>query len=78
MSVESPGYGYFGSVEDLLNAVKKRSGDKSGCATVFDGCKIVRSKESEKLEGVPERIYRVRVFHTGTLDIRSEDSYDNE
>lgn len=58
--------------------VAKRKGDKSGCTTVFDGCKIVRSKESERLEGVPERVYRVRVLHTGTLDIRSDDSYDNE
>lgn len=72
------GYGYFGSVDALIEAVSNRAGNKSGGAIVYQGCRIVKDSSGEHLEGVPKTVLRVRVSPGGELNVKSDDSFDNE
>lgn len=78
MTEELTGYGYFGSVDSLKAAVEKRKGDKKGNAVVFEGAQIISDKKGTRVEGNSKRILNVRVYKEGTLDIRANDSWDNE
>lgn len=77
------GYGYFSSVEALLEAIgerRKKNLPLAGGALVFEGAEIVKSPDgSVFLKGESKRDLAVRILPTGDLDVRPrEDSWDNE
>ena len=79
MTERPTGYGYFITLEELQKAVDARKGDKSGGAVVFKGAtKIIRDAKGVRLKGQPTTTLLVKVLPGGELDIRSDDSFDNE
>lgn len=78
MSEKMTGYGYFPSVDALQTAVDAREGDKKGNAVIYEGAEIKDDGKEVRVEGNPTRVLKVRVYPNGDLDIRADDSFDNE